>query len=113
VYSITFTLVSQVFGTDHFPLYQVGIPAGTASPYSDNDLTYHTTGDTVQTIEPGALRMGGVLTAHALAAWAGGGPTALVPAENRYLWDWIVPTPMCLESRPPGAMTCDHGKWSR
>jgi len=113
VYSITVLLDSQVGGTDHVPFYQVGILAATASPYSDTDLTYHTTQDTIQTIQPGALRMGGVVAAHALAAWVGGGPTLSVPPEKRYLWDWIMPTPMCGESRPPGSMTCDHGRWSR
>jgi Zn-dependent M28 family amino/carboxypeptidase len=114
VYSVTVTLDSQqVGGSDHASFYQVGIPAAIASPYTDTDVTFHTTGDTVETLQPGAIRLAGVLTAHSLAAWTGGAPTVPVPAENRYLWDWIIPTPMCLESRPPGAMTCDHGKWSR
>jgi len=113
VYSVTVTLDSQVGGSDHAPFYQVGIPAAIASPYADSDFTYHTTDDTIQTIQPGALRMAGVLAAHTLAAWTGGGPTVPVPPENRYLWDWLMPTPMCGESRPPGAMTCDHGRWSR
>ena len=113
VYSVTTTLDPIVAGSDHVPFYQVGIPAAIASPYLDSDLTYHTTDDTIQTIQPGALRMAGVLAAHTLAAWSGGGPTLPVPAARRYLWDWIVPTPMCIESRPPGSMTCDHGRWSR
>jgi hypothetical protein len=113
VYSVTVLLDSQVGGTDHAPFYQVGIPAASASPVLDYDLTYHTTQDTIQTIQPGALRMAGVLNAHALAAWTGGGPTMPVPPEKRYVWDLIMPTPMCRESRPPGSMTCDHGQWSR
>jgi hypothetical protein len=113
VYSVTVTLDSLVGGSDHAPFYEVGIPASIASPYADSDLTYHTTDDTIQTIQPGALRMAGVLAAHALAAWSGGGPTVPVPPENRYVWDWVIPTPMCGESRPSGAMTCDHGRWSR
>jgi Zn-dependent M28 family amino/carboxypeptidase len=113
VYSVTYTLDTRVGGSDHVPFYQVGIATAISSPYTDTDVTYHTTYDTVETLQPGAIRLAGVLTAHALAAWAGGGPTAPVPAENRYLWDWIIPTPMCPDARPPGAMTCDHGKWSR
>ena len=113
VYSVTVTLDSQVGGSDHAPFYEVGIPASIATPYTDPDLTYHTTDDTIQTIQPGALRMGGVVMAHALAAWVGGGPTVPVPPEKRYVWDWIMPTPMCGESRPPGSMTCDHGQWTR
>ena len=113
VYSVTVTLDPQIGGSDHAPFYTVGIPASVAAPYTDPDLTYHTTGDTVHTIQSGALRMAGVLSAHALAAWSGGGPTLPVPPESRYLWDWIIPTPICHESRPLGSMTCDHGKWSR
>ena len=95
------------------PFNTVGIPASVAAPYTDPDLTYHTTGDTVHTIQSGALRMAGALSAHALAAWSGGGPTLPAPPESRYLWDSIIPTPICHESRPLGSMTCDHGKWSR
>jgi peptide/nickel transport system permease protein len=110
VYSLTTYLSPQMLG-DGMAFYEAQVSAGMLAWFWDR--AYHTTDDDVEHIQPGSLRTIGVLSAHTLAAWSGGGPTARLPRVKRYPWDWIMPTPTCLPSRPPGAMTCDHGTWTR
>ncbi len=75
---------------------------------------YHRPEDDVENIQLGSLRATGVLAAHALATWSGGGSTVSLPdaGPKRTLLDLIVPTPVCPTPWPLGAMTCDHGHWS-
>jgi len=110
VYSTTTFVDVWAGGSDHFPFYEAGLPASMFAWYMDE--VYHTPADDIQNIQPDRLRTIGVIAAHALAAWSGGGPTSTPPPVNRYLWDIIIPTPTCDETtRPPGAMLCDHGTW--
>ncbi len=103
-------------GSDHAPFYEASVPATLLVWFGPQvDPVYHKPGDDVQVIQPQALRAAGVLCAHALAAWSGGGPAAPLPntGPQRTLRDLILPTPTCAPPWPIGAMTCDHGQWSR
>lgn len=65
-------------GSDDINFQDAGIPAGVCSIYPDNerDLAFHRPEDDSQHIQPNSLRMVGILSVHALAAWSGGGPTS-------------------------------------
>jgi hypothetical protein len=82
---------------------------------SDQGSVYHRPEDDVENIQLESLRAAGVLAAHSLATWSGGGPTLPLPdtGPRRTLRDLILPTPTCPPPWPIGSMTCDHGKWSR
>jgi Zn-dependent M28 family amino/carboxypeptidase len=82
---------------------------------SEQEAVYHQPEDDVENIQLTSLRAAGVLAAHSLAAWSGGGPTVPLPptGPQRTLRDLILPTPTCAPPWPVGAMTCDHGEWER
>ena len=111
VYSITATLDPWMLGDGMSFSWEAGVPAAMLAWRPDP--TAHTPDDDVQHLQPDRLRTVGVLAAHTLAAWSGGGPTLPIPSGRRYLWDWVIPTPTCGPPRPPGTMICDHGEWSR
>jgi ABC-type dipeptide/oligopeptide/nickel transport system permease component/Zn-dependent M28 family amino/carboxypeptidase len=119
VYSVTATFEPQAGGSDDTSFQDVGVPAGSYFMYpvigSDLELAYHRPEDDTQNILPGSLRTVGVLSAHTLAAWSGGGPTLPLPhtGPSSTLRDLILPTPICPTPWPLGSMTCDHGRWSR
>ncbi|MBN1888744.1 MAG: M28 family peptidase [Thermoflexales bacterium] len=119
VYSVTATIEPQAGGSDDASFQDVGVSAGSYFMFpvigSDLELAYHRPEDDVQNILPGSLRTVGVLSAHTMAAWSGGGPTLPLPAAgpSRTLRDLILPTPVCPTPWPLGSMTCDHGQWSR
>lgn len=66
-------------GSDDINFQEAGIPAGVCSIYPDSelDLAFHRPEDDPQHIQLSSLRIVGILSAHALAAWSGGGPTLL------------------------------------
>jgi hypothetical protein len=68
-------------GSDDINFQDAGIPAGVVSiyPASDLDLAFHRPEDDPRHIQINSLRTVGILAAHALAAWCGGGP---VPATH-------------------------------
>jgi len=75
-----------------------------------DDPNYHRPEDDVESIQLGNLRTTGVLAAHTLAAWAGGGPTRPLPPTGRRVTcgpDSAHPT---CPAWPMGSMTCDHGR---
>jgi ABC-type dipeptide/oligopeptide/nickel transport system permease component/Zn-dependent M28 family amino/carboxypeptidase len=111
VYSVTVHFDPSFIGEGMSFAWEAGVPAGNLA--GELDPAYHTTYDDAQNINPAILRTIGVLSTHTLAAWSGGGPGLPLPTGRRYLWDWIIPTPTCGPSRPPGAMICDHGEWRR
>jgi hypothetical protein len=61
-------------GSDDIVFQQAGIPAGVVAIYpdSESELAFHRPEDDFGHIQPGSLRMVGVLSAHTLAAWSGG-----------------------------------------
>ena len=116
VYSATVSFIPTTEWGDSLAFYEGAVPTAMLACFeTSRDSVYHRPGDDVENIQPGSLRTAGVLAAHALAAWSGGGPTAPLPATGpgRTLRDLILPTPTCAPPWPVGAMTCDHGQWSR
>jgi hypothetical protein len=117
VYSTTAEFTLEVLGGDSRSFHAGGVPAALLSIVEGpgRGSIYHRPEDDVETIQPAALRTAGVLAVHSLAAWAGGGPTLRLPpaGPQRTLRDLILPTPMCPTPWPIGAMTCDHGSWTR
>ena len=77
VFSINAILDPAAGGSDDISFLDVGIIAGSYAifPASELELAYHKPEDDSQHIQPGSLRTVGILSAHALAAWSGGGPT--------------------------------------
>ena len=57
-------------GSDHVPFYSAGVPAGMLIWWPDE--LYHTPDDEISAIDPGRLRMVGVLASHTLGAIAEG-----------------------------------------
>jgi Zn-dependent M28 family amino/carboxypeptidase len=117
VYSATVEFTPAVEGGDSRSFQAGGVPAALLSIVEGpgHASIYHRPEDDVVTIQPAALRAAGVLAAHTLAAWAGGGPTLPLPSAGprRTLRDLMLPTPTCPAPWPIGAMTCDHGSWMR
>jgi hypothetical protein len=66
-------------GSDDISFQDAGIPAGLVSidPDTYEEMLLHRPDDDPQKIHLKSLRMVGVVTAHALAAWSGGGPRQL------------------------------------
>jgi peptide/nickel transport system permease protein len=116
VYSATVKYFPVVLWGDALPFFQAQVPSAMLMSVQDpfDDPNYHRPTDDAESTQPGNLRATGVLAAHTLAAWAGGGPTRPLPPDGttRYVWDLILPTPTC-PAWPLGSMTCDHGKWAR
>jgi hypothetical protein len=75
-YNIATTLDPEPGGSDHMSFYDAGIPASNLAIYPDSelDLAYHRPEDDTQHVMPASLRVIGILSTHALAAWSGGGP---------------------------------------
>ncbi len=122
VYSVTLNVPipaerSLTWG-DALPFFKAGVPAAMVM-FSESPATgvlYHLPSDDAENIQLIHLRTVGVMAAHALAAWGGGGPTLPLPpdiAPQRTLRDLILPTPICPTPWPMGSMTCDHGHWTR
>ena len=116
VYSATAKFMPVLDWSDSLPFHEAGIPTAMlmCSEVPSQTMVYHRPEDDVENIQLGNLRTTGVLAAHALAAWAGGGPIRPLPPDGttRYVWDLILPTPTC-PAWPMGSMTCDHGRWLR
>jgi hypothetical protein len=116
VYSATVKYAPVIDWSDSLPFHESGVPTAMlmCSEVPSQTMVYHRPEDDVKNIQLGSLRTTGVLAAHTLAAWSGGGPTRPLPPDGttRYVWDLILPTPAC-PTWPMGSMTCDHGKWSR
>ena len=93
-YSLTVTYEPSFVGEGMSFAWEAGVPTGNLA--GEMDPAYHTTQDDVQNIRPAMQRTIGVLAAHTLAAWSGGGPTSPIPTGRHYLWDWVIPTPTCL-----------------
>ena len=68
-------------GSDYESFIKVGIPSSNLAIYPDSELklAYHRPEDDTQHIQPASLRMVGIISTHALAAWSGGGPTLQQP----------------------------------
>ena len=116
VYSATVGFIPTTEWGDSLAFYQGAVPTAMLVCFeTSEDSVYHRPEDDVENIQLASLRAGGVLATHALAAWSGGGPTVPLPAAGpeRTLRDLILPTPTCAPPWPTGAMTCDHGNWSR
>jgi hypothetical protein len=117
VYSATLKFTPNVTWGDSLPFHKAEVPTAMLWGVEDpaQPSVYHRPEDDLEAIQPEALRAAGVLAAHALAGWAGGGPTARLPdaGSPRSVRDLILPTPTCAPPWPLGSMTCDHGRWSR
>jgi hypothetical protein len=117
VYSATVKFIPIIDWSDSLPFQESGVPTAMlmCSEVPSQIKVYHRPEDDVENIQLGSLRTTGVLAAHTLAAWSGGGPTKPLPdaGPKRTLLDLILPTPVCPAPWPMGAMTCDHGQWSR
>jgi hypothetical protein len=117
VYSATVDFIPVVEWGDSLAFHEGAVPTAMlmCAEASDQGSVYHRPEDDVENIQLGSLRAAGVLAAHSLAAWSGGGPTLPLPAAGpeRTLRDLILPTPTCAPPWPIGSMTCDHGEWSR
>jgi len=68
-------------GSDHASFSDAGIPASNLSIYPESflELVYHRPEDDTPLVQPTSLRLVGLLSTHALAAWSGGGPTQPLP----------------------------------
>jgi len=117
VYSATVKYIPVIDWSDSLPFHESGVPTAMlmCSEVPSQTMVYHRPEDDVKNIQLGNLRTTGVLAAHTLAAWSGGGPTRPLPPDGttRYVWDLILPTPTCPSPWSMGSMTCDHGQWSR
>jgi Zn-dependent M28 family amino/carboxypeptidase len=116
VYSATVHFVPVVEWGDSLAFHEGAVPTALIMCVeTPQDAVGYRPEDDVENIQPGSLRAAGVLAAHTLAAWSGGGPTVPLPATGprRTLRDLILPTPTCAPPWPVGSMTCDHGEWSR
>ena len=116
VYSATVDFIPAVDWGDSLPFHEGAVPTAMLVCFeTSQESVYHRPEDDVENIQLGSLRAAGVLAAHSLAAWSGGGPTVPLPAggPQRTLRDLVLPTPTCPSPWPVGAMTCDHGNWSR
>jgi hypothetical protein len=80
-FNIATTIDPEPGGSDHTSFYDVGIPASNLAIYPDSelDLAYHRPEDDTRNVQPGSIRVVGILSTHTLAAWSGGGPTAPLP----------------------------------
>jgi hypothetical protein len=114
VYSATVEFIPAVEWGDSLAFYESAVPTAMLMCV-DYGPFYHRPEDDVEHIQLDSLRAAGVLMAHSLAAWSGGGPSLPLPASGpvRTLRDLILPTPTCAPPWPVGSMTCDHGQWSR
>jgi len=117
VYSATLEFIPKVTWGDSLPFHEAAIPTAMLRGVEDSGQpsVYHRPEDDLGAVQPGALRAAGVLAAHALAGWAGGGPSGRLPDAGppRAARDLILPTPTCAPPWPMGSMTCDHGQWAR
>ncbi len=68
-------------GSDYESFREAGIPSSNLAiyPASVLELAYHRPEDDIQHIQPASLRVVGIISAHTLAAWSGGGPTLPLP----------------------------------
>jgi len=114
VYSATIEFIPAVEWGDSLAFYEGAVPTAMLMCV-DYGPFYNRPEDDVEHIQLDSLRAAGVLMAHSLAAWSGGGPSLPLPPSGppRTLRDLILPTPTCAPPWPVGSMTCDHGKWSR
>jgi len=116
VYSATVDFIPVVDWGDSLAFHEGAVPTAMLVCFeTSQESVYHRPEDDVENIQLGSLRAAGVLAAHSLAAWSGGGPTLPLPAggPQRTLRDLVLPTPTCPVPWPVGAMTCDHGNWLR
>jgi ABC-type dipeptide/oligopeptide/nickel transport system permease component len=116
-YSATLKFIPRLTWGDSLPFFEAEIPAAMLWGVEDpgQPSVYHRPEDDVGAIQTAVLRSAGVLAAHALAGWAGGGPTAPLADAGppRTVRDLILPTPTCPAPWPMGSMTCDRGRWTR
>jgi hypothetical protein len=117
VYNATVKFIPIIDWSDSLPFHESSVPTAMlmCSEVPPQMKVYHRPEDDVENIQLDNLRTTGVLAAHTLAALSGGGPTVSLPeaGPKRTLLDLILPTPVCPTPWPMGAMTCDHGQWSR